>query len=376
MADLIGRSVTTRQGVITPPNQGGATLTLSGYSFSSYSAAALVYTLQDKYALFAYGLTEISPPSGAKLRLSGYEFYAYGGGTRLTAPLCLFTASGYTDLFAGVTLQLSGYTLNALGTTDAAGGVAHTYTGTYTFASLGGGNAAGTLPRTTVAASGTADKLGQVTGVLPRATLVASGYGDNLGQVVGVLPTLTIAPSGRIVATLPRAMFVATGGSQSVVYEAYSVTLEDGREGLETYTTHYTNYPFDRIVRFNGKYYGVAADGLYELSGNTFDGTEIVSVVQTAPTDFGQRTMKRPVSLYLSGRVGADFRVAVTTAEETTNRYTYKPVQITGSRTHRVLFGKGVRARYISYTLTNTDGGDFELDDMTPEVVVMERRTA
>jgi hypothetical protein len=171
-------------------------------------------------------------------------------------------------------------------------------------------------------------------------------------------------------------MFVATGGSQSVVYEAYSITLEDGRDGLEAYTTHYTNYPFDRIVRFNGKYYGVAADGLFELNGDTFNGAPIVSVVETAPTDFKQRTMKRPVSLYLSGRLSADVKVSVTSAEEDTNRYTYKPVVKTGSRTHRVLFGKGVRARYIAYALTNTDGGDFELDDITPEIVVMERRTA
>lgn len=374
---LLGRVTTTRQGVLTPPIWGTATLTLSGYSLAAYSGAYLNEVLENKYALFSYGNVGVASQNGFDGTLSGYSFESRcGGAAALELSLPTFTATGTPEQIGEAELELSGYSLSATATVSAGGGVSKTYTGQYALSALGGAQARGTLPRPTVAASGTADRLGQVVGVLPRPTLLASGYGDNLGQVVGVLPTLTPTPNGRVIAVLPRAMFVATGGSQSVVYEAYSVTLNSGKEGLQAYTTHYTNYPFDRILRFGGKYYGVAADGLFELSGDTFNGTAIVSVVQTAPTDFKQRTMKRPVSMYMSGRVGADFKVSVISAEEDTNRYSYKPVQKTGSRTHRVMFGKGVRARYIAYALTNTDGGDFELDDLTPETVVMERRTA
>lgn len=374
---LVGKLATTRQGVVTPPITGTATLTLSGYSFSAYSGAVLSYELQNNYALFSFGLVGVDPANGADLQLSGYSFTATcGGAAALTSPAATFRATGSVEQIGTAALQLSGYDLTAAGTTDLAGDFVRTYTGDYSLFALGGGNAAGTLPRATVAARGTADARGQVDGQLPRPTLVASGYGDNSGQVVGVLPTLEIAPSGRLVGFFPRAAFVATGGSVSAQYEAYSVTLVDGKNGVAAYTTRYTSYPFNRIVRFGSKYYGVATDGLFELDGETFDGVPIVSVVQTAPTDFKQRTLKRPVSMYLSGRMSADVKVAVTSAEEDTNRYTYKPVQKTGARTHRVLFGKGIRARYISYALTNTDGGDFELDDITPEIVVMERRTA
>jgi hypothetical protein len=119
----------------------------------------------------------------------------------------------------------------------------------------------------------------------------------------------------------------------------------------------------------------VAADGLFELGGNTFDGTPIVAVVQTAPTDFKSRELKRPFSLYMGGRVGADFRVSVVSAEIDVDSYVYRPVDKTGARNYRVLFGKGIRARYLAYVFTNIDGGDFELDDFTPEIAVL-RRTA
>jgi hypothetical protein len=161
----------------------------------------------------------------------------------------------------------------------------------------------------------------------------------------------------------------------AVTYEAYSVSLIKDDKGEQAHTTHYTSYPFDRIVRFGSKYYGVATDGLFELTGDLFDDVPIVAVVRTGETDFKVREMKRPISMYVAGRVGGDFSVAVTSAETKEYAYTLRPVNKTGARNYRVLFGKGIKARYLSYTLTNTRGEDFDFDELTPEVAVL-RRTA
>jgi hypothetical protein len=276
---LTGKVATTRQGILTPPIWGTATLTLSGYSFAAYSGAVVEETLENSYSLFSYGNTNVGTPNGVDATLSGYSFEALcGGAAALEVSLPTFAATGTPEQIGEAELRLSGYTFSAAATVSAGGGVVRTYTGQYSLSSFGGAQARGTLPRATVAVSGTASGRGQVDTSLPRLTLVASGYGDNLGQVVGVLPTLAPTPNGRVIAVLPRAMFVATGGSQSVVYEAYSITLNSGKEGLEAYTTHYTQYPFDRIVRFGGKYYGVAADGLFELNGDTYDEAACVDV--------------------------------------------------------------------------------------------------
>lgn len=374
---LVGKVATTRQGTVTPPIYGTATLALSGYSIAVYSGAVLKYTLRDKYNLYTYGFANTGEANGALLQLSGYAFSARcGGAAALTAPATSLVTTATAEQIGTAELAISSCTLVSAGTTDLVGRAQILHFGDYVLRAKGGANAKGTLPRAHVTSEGTADLRGQVIRLLPRARLTAAGYSDNTGQVVGTLPTLQAAPSGSVSATLPRPTLIVVGGSVSLQYEAYSVTLIDGRDDVNAYTTHYTAYPFNQIVRFGDKYYGVATDGVFELSGDTFDGDPIVAVVKTATVDFKQRTLKRPVSMYLSGRLSADLKVAVTSAEEDTHRYTYKPVQKTGARTYRVLFGKGIRARYIAYAVTNTDGGDFELDDMTPEVVVMERRTA
>ena len=59
----------------------------------------------------------------------------------------------------------------------------------------------------------------------------------------------------------------------AVVYEAYAVNLRRARR-CPTSVTRYTDYPFNQIVRFKGRYLGVADDGLYELGGDTdYDAT-------------------------------------------------------------------------------------------------------
>jgi hypothetical protein len=194
--------------------------------------------------------------------------------------------------------------------------------------------------------------------------------------VQGVLGGLTVGNSGVFQRSAPRLTLVATGHNIDVVpaYEAYSIAIVQTDKGERTATTRYTNFPFDRIVRFGGTYYGVGVDGLFALDGDTFNGTPIVAVVEFAKTDFGQRFQKRPLSLYLSGRMGADLVIRVTSAEVDVYPYAYRAVK-TGARNQRAKFGKGIKARYLSYGFTNTEGEDFELDELTPEIEIL-RRTA
>ena len=363
MPTLTGLSVTISQGTFQIPLSGRATLALD-----------LHYRLDAvSYASYSYE----SP--GFTGELSGYSLDAWGGGNAVLvwrSPPSTLTASGTTTGWGEFQGVLSGYELSASGTQSVWGVATLTYYGAYVVSGLSGANARTALSGYEVAARGTTSPVGRLTAQLPTPTLVATGYGDNLGQLIGVLPTLRTGSVGVLVGTLPRATVSITGGAISVDYEAYCFALfDDERRGMEAFATHYTTFPFDRIVRFNDKHYGVAADGLYELTGDEFDGAPIVSVVRTHPTDFRARELKRPVSLYLGGRVGADFRVSVIDSETDTNAYNYRPVDKTGARNYRAFFGKGIRARYLAYAMTNTNGGDFELDDVTPEFVVL-RRTA
>ena len=217
--------------------------------------------------------------------------------------------------------------------------------------------------------------VGRAVGELPSPFLVASGTIHNFGGVIGILPPLTVGISGLAAVTLSHYTFVGTGYEAFVTaYEGYSVTLipSAGEGGETTATTHYPIYPSDRILRFGDDYYGVAADGLYRLDGNTFDGVEIISVVETAQTDFKERSAKRPVSLFLAGRMDTKLKVSVTAAEDEKNTYTYTGTW-EGVGNQRVRFGRGIKARYLSYGFTNHTGEDFDVDELAPEIEVLRR---
>jgi hypothetical protein len=373
---LTGKLLTVGRGTLTPPNTGTVAKSLSGYSFSSVGGALARITLINRYRFSAFAYNDYTL-MGVRAELSGYTFTARGGAlARLTAPKATFASGATVTVYGSFAGVLSGYGFSSTGVQDIWGKATLTYYGTYLVTARGGAKVAVALSGYSLSTSGRVDKIARFAGTMPQPTLVAHGFGDNLGQVVGILPTLKAGIRAVAIGTLPRATVSITGSAVSVEYEAYSFALfDDERTGMQAFATHYTTFPFDRIVRYNNKHYGVAVDGLYELGGNDFNGTPIVGVVVTHPTDFKARELKRPVSLYLGGRVSADFRVSVIDSETDTNAYNYRPVDKTGARNYRTFFGKGIRARYLAYALTNTNGGDFMLDDITPEVVVL-RRTA
>ena len=329
------------------------------------------------YRLYGIGYEHPDQILGFHGVLSGYSFAGWGGAQgRMELPALTGTGAGLTTLLGRLDAKLPVCTLSITGSVTRTGNASLTLKTPYTLAAYGGATGAGTLPSATLSAHGLTGVVGGVDRPLPRLTLVASGTVGNVGTLSAVLPALQCAPSGVLRGALPRLVLVATGGSgAAVTYEAYSISLIKDDKGEQVAVTHYTAYPFDRIIRFGAKYYGVATDGLYELAGDTFDEVPIVAVVRTGETDFKTREVKRPISMYVAGRVGGDFSVAVTSAETKEYAYTLHPVTKTGARNYRVMFGKGIRARYLSYAFTNTRGEDFDFDELTPEVAVL-RRTA
>ena len=375
MPTLTGLNLALSSGILTPPIQATFTKSLSGWTGSLWVMSGMSY--RNGYSGFSGSLYAVGTTGGAQNgflgALSGYSFTATCGGAALkTLPLPTLSASGTPESIGCVVVRAR-FSLLASGTTDKLGRaylvLAKAYP-QYPHSILGGGSFAKELSGYSFVGRGVTDKFGVVRVTLHRATLTAHGVSDNTGRVVGVLPTLKAAPSVLIISKLPRATLYAVGTTGAVTpYEAYSITFVED----DVAATHYTNYPFDRFVRFNNTYYGVAADGLYELNGDTFNGTPIVAMVETANTDFKTPMLKRAVSLYMAGEVRADFRVTVNSAEVTDDRYNYRTVNKTGARNYRVLFGKAIRARYLSYAFTNTNGGDFFIDDITPEYAVLQR---
>ena len=69
--------------------------------------------------------------------------------------------------------------------------------------------------------------------------------------------------------------------------------------------TRYPAYPFDFVVRFQGKHYLANSSGIYELGAADDDGEPIDAEFGLPPSDFGSTQEKRCPRLYIKGNLVA-----------------------------------------------------------------------
>lgn len=189
-----------------------------------------------------------------------------------------------------------------------------------------------------------------------------------------VLPAIRTARSGMVLRIrLPAMRMVHRAAASGMAAgEAYSTNLRTDIEGGGNEMTRLTNFPFLRVLKFNDWYYGLAADGLYRIEGDRDDGSPIRWEVSTGTTDFGARELKHVPSVYVGGRLGPGAAFTVHEGEKRDASYRYSTPRGQAAQNYRQHFGKGLRARYYSFTLTGES--EFELDGLHFELAASKRR--
>ncbi|WP_155837287.1 hypothetical protein [Herminiimonas sp. CN] len=233
-----------------------------------------------------------------------------------------------------------------------------------------------------ITAGGTQGSVGRAIMRLPLCRFAASGHAENFGVARLVGPRLRPAGSGAARLVNPGYRLVAYGSAVvALEYEAYAVNLLTGldRNPQNQFdpdvreVTHYTNYPFTQIVRFHDHYYGVAADGLYLLEGDTDAGAPIAWSLRTALTDAGSKQLKRVRSVYIGARLISQVEVTLVVGEEQNLTYSYTTPRSSTAQNYRQVFGKGVRTRYFALELADPAGGFIEIDSLDLENEILER---
>ena len=138
----------------------------------------------------------------------------------------------------------------------------------------------------------------------------------------------------------------------------------------------YDNFSFESIVSWKGRELAVGPDGIHELTGDTDNGQEIDSLVESGFTDFGVAQTKRLDNMYFG--YTSDGQIAVQTevyeSGSPPSTYLLEERDANAPRNSRVTPGKGLWGRYWRLTITNVDGADFEVHDATVDIAVSTRR--
>ena len=127
--------------------------------------------------------------------------------------------------------------------------------------------------------------------------------------------------------------------------------------------TEYTGYCFNSFCCFNGKYLGANSSGIFELSGDDDNGTDIDASIKTATADVGRGQPKKLRDAWLFARKGL---MTFTVIADEDNEFTYNAdVENANIHEERVKVGRGIKGRGFSFVLANVDGSDFDIDSIS-----------
>ena len=236
-----------------------------------------------------------------------------------------------------------------------------------------------TIDGYTIAATGTSGSISSAALTMPLFDLTATGSARNQGRASLLIPMPVMGSTvGYLLA--PMAQLTAIGSAVvTVTYEAYALNLNHipSRENPQPVDelTRYTNYPFDRIVRYKNSYFGMNATGLYLLEGTTdyaVTPTDVAWSFKTAMTDFDSVKQKNVSMAYFGGRMGPAATVSVYVGESTTSAYSYATPRGATAQNYRQPLGLGMKARYYAFGATGT--GELTLDSLSLNVTELSRK--
>lgn len=303
---------------------------------------------------------------------------AYGGANAaLTCPAMTLDAEGTAPVMANAHLVMPAPTLQASGTPTALGSAALTMKPSmFSLIGYGGAVCSISIGGVTVEASGTTGAVGNAAVTLPLFELTATATTQIVASAALVMPAVSLGVTGRAWLIAPGFTLTAIGTAVvTATYEAYSLTLKHEGDGPLP-LTRYTNFPFDRIVRYRGSYYGVAADGLYLLEGTTDFAEPTPTPIEwdwrTCLTDFGTPNKKTPVSAYFGGRLGPEATVTLVEGETADRTHSFETPRGSDAQNYRQKFGRGVKARY--FALGAAGDGELSIDSLDFNIATLARR--
>lgn len=301
---------------------------------------------------------------------------AYGGtNVAATMPMVKLGASGTVTSMANIAVTLPRISLDASGRVAASANMAMTMP-MATVIGYGGSVISVTMGSITLEATGRAGGLAQVALTMPMFDLVATGTAQSHGAVNLIMPMLQPVNSGAIWMLAPMVQLVASGSAVVIpTYEGYALNLKHNPvPGVEPVDelTHYSNYPFDRIVRYKNSYFGMNSAGLYLLEGTTDNGTVIPWSYRTHKTDFKSVQLKNVSMAYFGGRMGPAASVYVYVGESSTAPYTYTTPRDATAQNYRQPLGRGLKSRYYAFGASGTGG--MTLDSLSINEAILARK--
>jgi len=195
--------------------------------------------------------------------------------------------------------------------------------------------------------------------------------------IANILEQLTVSDSYTVVGTFTAVLSedivainttIAGQGTTAILDKTARVWVVN----IDTEaTSQYDNYGYNSFYTYEGKNYGVAMDGIYELTGTTDNGDLIDALVDFGRSDLGSFYKKRVTSAYLGLNSSGKLSLTVETDGQT-RTFLMKDSSSVTTR-HRVNMGSILSGYYWNFIITN-NGYNFDLENIMFEIMQLNRR--
>lgn len=228
-------------------------------------------------------------------------------------------------------------------------------------------------PAMSIAAAGLAENDCSVDEVFKPVRLVSTGVVGYAGQVSVELPAIVLnaaAHSDNVATAAGEVpMWYVDADAFSAIVEAYRAwALNVSNAAL----TEYTGMSFNSFGTFQGRVLAAGSTGLHVVGEADLDNTtKIDALIRTALVDFGTSYNKRVPRAYVGLKAVQDMEFHTITTHDGTRAYLIPRNGNEDAQQRRVPIGRGPKARFWQFGLSNRDGGDFTVIDVLvyPEVI-------
>jgi len=137
----------------------------------------------------------------------------------------------------------------------------------------------------------------------------------------------------------------------------------------------YNNYNFDSIANFNGTLFGATTTGIYQLDGDTDNGTDIDSKIKSGSMDFGDTFIKYAKDVWITFRSDGYLTLKILVDEDATAPIQKQTTIISSTIIEeRLKPPRGLRGRFYTIELKNFAGADFDIDSLNLLVESIRRK--
>lgn len=140
--------------------------------------------------------------------------------------------------------------------------------------------------------------------------------------------------------------------------------------------TQFCNYNFNSFCKIGDKYFGASENGIFELAGDSDNGTDIDAFFELIVSDFGISNVKRLRSLFIGYEAKGDLIVTVKDNEDNARTYTLSYISSGYDRQTggKVSIGRDGAGRYWQIRIDNTSGKYFAVDSIEVLAVILGRK--